>query len=162
MMKDVADNGHIKACFQYAMRMRKIAISEDDYKESFKYMKMAAEKDYPEAIYLLAKMYDFGIGTKINYVEARFWYEKCHNYLYSNAASGYVGRHYLYGLGGLEINAKKAAELFEIAVKQTSRCPSEILYEYARCYELGLGVDVDFEKANDLRKQAIINSQTIR
>ena len=162
LMKEAADKGHVKAMYKYAIRKKNTAISKDDLKESFEYMKLAAENGHDEAMYHLARMYDFGIGTEINYLEARKWYEKCLNHFNANFAKGYLGRHYLYGLGGLDIDIEKGIKYLESATHFINRCPSDLLYEYARCYELGIGVVQDLEKANALKLQASINTQLFK
>ena len=150
---ELAIKGEVyKAAYKYALFKKSRALCEEDEKEVFELMKLAAEHQINEAYLYLGKMYDFGYGTEVNHEEARRWYKEAMHFMESDHAFGLMGRQYIYGLG-VEVDYLQGAAMLEKASTHWNPMP-ELLYELARCYELGLGIEKDEEKAKELLEQA--------
>lgn len=75
LLKQSAEKGfkraNAKLC--YVLNHR---VNETRYSSALVYCSRAAENGFKTSMYLLAKMYQFGLGTDVNESLARFWYQK--------------------------------------------------------------------------------------
>lgn len=69
-----AERGDAESQFLLAtMYMEANGVDQSDRKTVF-WLKKAAEQDYSEAQRYLGGIYQYGVGTRVNYVEACKWY----------------------------------------------------------------------------------------
>ena len=130
-------------------------FQDPNYHLAVKYAFKNKKNEYFFSLLQIGNVYDFGIGgVKRNYKKAREWYLKIED---EPLAKGYLGRHYIYGLGGLKKDYKKGFELLNKGLEEKPLVPL-FLYEIARCYRLGLGVEKDKKKAREFETLWLIHS----
>ena len=130
-------------------------FQDPNYSSAVKYAFKNKKKEYYFSLIQIGNIYDFGIGEKkINHKKARDYYLKVES---EPLARGYLGRHYIYGLGGLKKDYEKGFELLNEGLKSKPLVPL-FLYEISRCYRLGLGVKKDKIKAKEYEKLWLIHS----
>lgn len=130
-------------------------FQDPDYHAAVKYAFRNKEKEYYFSCLQIGNIYDFGIGgKKKNHKKAREWYRKVES---EPLAKGYLGRHYIYGLGGLEKDYEKGFSLLSEGLKSKPLVPL-FLFEIARCYKYGLGVAKDKKKAKEYETLWLIHS----
>jgi len=85
---------------------------KQDYAAALKWIKLSADKKYPEACYKLGEMYSNGTGVAVNEAESLKWYliagEEGH--IEARRILGYA---YKDGIGGAKKNLNEAAKWFE-------------------------------------------------
>lgn len=79
--KIASDKGNANASWRYGIYMK----NDNDRVSAFKYFLKAAEGGQGMAMYEVAKMYQYGLGTDENRSEAIKWYRKCANSNYRAA-----------------------------------------------------------------------------
>lgn len=67
-----ADNGHIPAAYNVFV----IATEKKEDAKAIKYLKMAAEGEFPQAEFMLGKCYKFGTGVEQNLLEAMKYFSR--------------------------------------------------------------------------------------
>ncbi len=92
-----------------------MALNPDDSRfkpqKAFEFFKAAADKDDPEAMFELAKLYEKGIGTKQDFATAVSLYQKSADLDYADAIND-LGFLYFQGASGVSRNPEKAIRYF--------------------------------------------------
>lgn len=115
---------------------------EQNNEVGYKYLQMAADKEYKEAYYYLGLNYYKGIGTSINYVKARMYFEKSASENNSYALY-WLGA--IYDMGqGVSMNPTKA---FEYLMKSAMLKNAGAQATVGKFYLYGRGVAKSEEKA---------------
>ncbi|CAI2182962.1 17090_t:CDS:2, partial [Funneliformis geosporum] len=125
--------------------------------KAFELYEKLAKKEIADAQFQLGNCFNYGIGTKIDEVQAVCWYTKAaiNGDIVATAEDGYyvaqyyLGKCYRDGIGGVNKNEKKAFELYTKAAKQgyvIAKC------HLAYCYDVGIGTDINKIKAIELYK----------
>lgn len=77
-------------CYATALKL----YEEASYTEAYPEIQAQAKKGNKEAQYLLAYMYEEGLGTKQNSAQAIYWYKKsASRYSYTTEKSPYISEH---------------------------------------------------------------------
>ena len=133
-------------------KAKELYYNLDKYDEAFAVIKNEAENGNPEAQYLLGEMYYFGYGTPMDESKAVEWYNR-------SAENGCPDAQYQLGYlyeNGIEVteDITAASEWYKKALDGYSDAASngdvKSLYELARMYYVGAGVESDYKKAFDL------------
>ncbi|MFV1984655.1 MAG: tetratricopeptide repeat protein [Thiohalomonadales bacterium] len=101
-----------------------------------------AKEGNPKAMFLVARMLEYGKGTKKNINEASKWYQRSASQNYA-AANARLGKLYLEGIG-VKKNTKKAFNLLNLAAIQGIPVAQ---FNLAIIYELGVGTTRDLQEA---------------
>lgn len=85
---------------------------KQDYSLAIKWIRLAAEKRYPDACYSLGQIYDYGNGVAKDDAESFKWYliAAQENHTEARRTLGYA---YKYGTNGVKKDLKEAAKWFE-------------------------------------------------
>ena len=140
-----AEAGDVKAQFQLANLYARGKGIKRDYKKAFKWYAKAAENGDVNAQFRLGLSYDRGLyKTTKSRSQAEKWYKK------AAEQDNIWAIIYLGALYAKHEDYDKAVQQWEKAVKKKN-----IVGEYClmRCYELGLGVPKDINKAKQYLKQ---------
>ncbi len=129
-------------------------FNDPSYVKASRYALKNKASEYYFSILQIAIIYDFGIGRKKNHKKAREWYLKLED---EPLSKGYLARHYIYGLGGLKKDYGLGFKLLCEGLKEKPIVPL-FLFELARCYKLGIGVDKDKKKAKEYKTLWLIHS----
>jgi len=112
--------------------------------EAVKWYRMAAEQGHAQGMFELSKCYTFGFGVRKNRVTAEKW-------LRMAAEHGHVTAMFLLGQwhlrevgGGVGYNPREAAKWFRRAADNGD---ARAMFELGECYEDGVGVKNDPDKA---------------
>ncbi|OHT08445.1 hypothetical protein TRFO_23047 [Tritrichomonas foetus] len=143
-----ATKGNIKAYFRYA----NICDALGEYNEAVKYYQLGVDENIPKCMYVLAQLYEKGLGVEQNYEHAIL--------LYSQAASkGLLEAKVNYALlvekgTSTARNTHLALRIYkDLALKNIPIA----MYHYGRCCHHGIGMKPDFEKAKKHYELAISN-----
>ncbi len=121
---------------------------EGKWKESFIWIKKAAENKHVPAEFLLGLFYKCGIGTDINHTKAFYWFNLASEHEYEQAYN-HIGRYYCDGRIVTK-NYETALVWFEKAItSKDDNVRGEALYDYGLMFLDGLGVKKDRNKAID-------------
>jgi TPR repeat protein len=90
------------------------AFNKKDYETAFKWFEIAAEKDHPEAEYLVGICYQSGLGVPVN-MEAALKSFIAAAYDKHPDASRIVGDYFLHGRAGMKICTKTAEYWYKLA-----------------------------------------------
>ncbi|GBB83804.1 hypothetical protein RclHR1_10470009 [Rhizophagus clarus] len=124
-----------------------IGITKDE-QLAFKYYENIANKGYAMGQFKLGWLYKNGINVKKDLKIAAYWYEKAAN-------NGHLGAMNNLGLiyknGDESVNHQKAFELFKKSAEGGLLDGTIML---GRCYNAGIGVNIDKKKAVELYKKA--------
>ncbi|MFV2060387.1 MAG: tetratricopeptide repeat protein [Gammaproteobacteria bacterium] len=101
-----------------------------------------AKSGSPKAMFLVARMFENGKGTKKNISAASKWYQRSASQNYA-AANAKLGKLYLEGIG-VKKNIKKAFSLLNLAAIQGIPAAQ---FNLAILYELGIGTPKDLQEA---------------
>ncbi len=148
-----AEQGHVKAQSKLAELFwyRQVLEEEPDYREAFKWAKLAAESDDAHAQYLLANMYEEGEGgVKEDKVQAFHWYK-------SASSQGHVDAMFSLGLiyrfgDVVPRNLTEAFELINNSCSNSGYYKPNIshLASLASMHLLGLGTKQSYSKAKEI------------
>lgn len=122
-----------------------------DFPKAFDLMKSLAISGDLQAQRCISYMYRNGIGTAIDYKESFVWLEKCAQSNYSRAVADLANMYY-YGLH-VPKDLNKAFDLYNLSAKTFQR--GGLHWLLGRCYQHGLGTDVDLEKSYECYHQAL-------
>lgn len=109
----------------------------------------AAKKGVVSALFNLGNCYEYGRGVTQDYVKARQLYQATLGLC--PIAYFRLARLYMEGLG-TERDVKLGFSLYEQAADAGYK---DALFDLGRCYELGCGITVDFNKASDYYRKYI-------
>lgn len=161
---------HAKECFERAvalddpssmnmlanMYLNGLGINRDYLKAKNLFERAIATSNNDITLYNLGYMYMDGLGIKRDYHQAKQCFE--HAVALDNSASmSMLGYMYLNGLG-IKRDYHKAKEFLERAIT-TSDDPST-LYNLARLYHTGKGVEQNYTEAIKLYLQVYLNSKS--
>jgi TPR repeat protein len=104
-------------------------------------LKQAKSGD-PKSMFLVARLFENGKGTKKNISKASKWYQRSASQNYP-AANARLGKLYLEGIG-VKKNTKKAFSLLNLAAIQGIPAAQ---FNLAILYELGIGTSKDLQEA---------------
>ena len=96
-----------------------------DYSEGLKWLRFAAEKNYPDAQYLVGVCHENGYGTHINYQEAMKWYKLAAEKDFTPAHCS-IGDLYMKGLGVAKSH-QDAVKWYRLAAEKGSSKAKELL-----------------------------------
>ena len=134
-----------KGAYTYAFFLYKYGKKEE-WDQSFKWMKCAAEHKNVSAMFMLGLFYKCEVGTPVDHAKAFYWLKMAAENGYDQAYS-HIGRYYRTG----QIVAKNyeiALQWFEKAItSKSANVRGEALYDYGVMYLEGLGVSKNFDKA---------------
>ena len=94
LFESLAKAGHAGGQFYHAMQF----YNSSNYLEAEKWLKMAAEQDFVDAMENLGHLYHNGLGVEQDYESAFSWYMMADN-LGSGNAAYIIGLYYLQGIG---------------------------------------------------------------
>ncbi|GES75152.1 kinase-like domain-containing protein [Rhizophagus clarus] len=103
---------------------------------------LAANDNYPIAQVYLSILYEYGIGTEVDYSLAFYWIQ---NAVDNESTCGqlYLGDYYENGIGTVK-NLNTAFNWYQSAANNNN---GTALYYLGKCYELGKGVEKDEDEA---------------
>ena len=125
---------------------------EKSYEEAIKWWKLAVEKDYRDAEFMLAVCYEKGYGVEQSYIEAIKWYFKVVENKYEGNTQNIVGVYYEKGLG-VEQSYTEAVKWYLKAVENGDR---KAMFNLANCYRYGRGVERSYSSAVKWYKESNI------
>ena len=114
--------------------------------ESFPYFFQAAQMGHVGAQNNLASCYFHGTGTAKDHSKANFWWRKA-------AASGNLNAMYNLGHAAM-VNERPTAESVRWWTQAAERGHVTALRDLGKCYEYGIGVNRDQDKARNLYRRA--------
>lgn len=120
-----------------------------DYQEAFEWATKAAEAGSPDGMYTLALSYERGRYVEQNIQEAVKWHKKAADLNYG-AAQYNLGCIYLRE-ESMKDHMPEVIDLFKQAAENGNTLG---LHGISKCYELGLGVEVDHDKAIEWGEKA--------
>lgn len=152
-MKDMSQQETVQKCFDLAIRTyldspdqltpeeayRKANsyFNVKDYDNAIKYLKIAAEREYPDALVGLGLMYRQGLGFPIDYVRAMDCFKKADSYGNGNAtAECAIGFFYEKGMG-VDIDYQTAIDWYK---KSAEKNNTTAMKNIAGMYISGIGV----------------------
>lgn len=91
--------------------LQKYLTGIEDIKESAARLLASGEREKTSSPYIVALLYEYGIGTGKNDEKAFYWFEKAASQGEIEAI-GFLGKHYLYGIG-VSQDVKKGIELLQ-------------------------------------------------
>ncbi len=130
-----------------------------DETKSYQYYELAltafrelekTDKQKPYLQYRIGKMYQYGLGTETDYIEAHDWFERSANQNNKYAQFSLANMYY-YGTG-VEQDSQKAFEWYERSYQQGMPYAA---YALGQMYSRGQYVDNDDEKAQKCYKEAL-------
>ena len=133
-------------------KAKELYYNLDKYYEAFPLIKIEAENGNHEAQYLLAEMYYYGLGTRIDESKAVDWYNRSAE---NDCPDAQYQLGYLYE-NGIEVaeDTDTADKWYKKALEEYSNAAAhgdvKSLYELAGIYYVGAGVEPDYKKAFDL------------
>lgn len=126
---------------------------EEDEKKSLELFKEAAEAGDVNSMNMLALQYRNGCGCAVDSDKSFYWQEKA-----AKSGNSYatvkLGLHYLKGIG-TEQNFEKGLELLRQKARPECECGVLAMFWIGRCYEMGRGVEPDFDKAMEWYEKAL-------
>ena len=124
-----------------------------NFQEAAHWAKLSSEQGNILGICVFAALLDQGSGVAHNGIWALQLWQRA-----ADAQEGWafsrLGDRYLKGYGGVEKNYSTAVKYLQLAAEK--RDP-EGMVGLGRCYEMGLGVPVDLDRAEDLYRKAAEN-----
>lgn len=117
--------------------------AEKNVEEGVKWLEAAAEEGSAEAMYSLALQYAYGESVPQDYEKERYWLFEAAK-LENPYAQHVIGQNYIYGMDGFEINYEEGVKWLKKSAENgfIGGCD-----QLALCYEQGIGVDKDLDKA---------------
>ena len=146
-----AEQGLALAQFQVGYFYEKGLGVKQDYKKACEWTEKAAFQNYPQAYHQLAYYYSHGLGVEKNEVKA-FDLIKKGAELGLIQSQLWVAESYYNGTNNILPNMQQAAYWYEKAAEQGDKTAQLAI---ATCYEKGLGVEVDAEKAQAWKEKAL-------
>ena len=134
--------GYEKGKINYAYCLCYKIGNEGNYEEGFKLLTELAEKDYPEAMYNLGKIYFEGYGTRRDIIRANYWLMRATEGGHLFAAK-MLGDCYYDGIG-VAIDHKLAYKHYKMAADLGNNEAAQLV---ANCLISGDGVKMNFEEA---------------
>ena len=137
-----ANNGNVDAMYL----LGKLNWESDYVEDAFNWFSKAAEQGQADATYYIGNIYHHPTGLGLvepSDEKAITYYQKAAE-LGSAKAMCELGWRYRQGTVALEKDPAKAIELFQKAAELGE---PEASYWLARCYQFGIGVEKDLEKA---------------
>ena len=142
IMKDLTSTDYPYDLYNYGNLMYKSALTVEDYREAFKYLKLASEKGWLDADFLLAQMYRDGNGVdrSIEDYEKRLIYaaEGGHAKAMSALAEAYLDGKYI---------QKDNEKAFQWYMRSASSGNMKSQYQVAVMLSSGIGCEKDEEAA---------------
>ncbi|WP_430966726.1 T9SS type A sorting domain-containing protein [Spongiimicrobium sp. 2-473A-2-J] len=130
-------------------------VTRKKSKKTFKLVRSMAETGDADAMCMLGVLHKDGIGTVLDFNQARMCFERAYE-LGSDKAAYSLGYLYLKGLGDVEQDYAKAMEWFKKGTWPMAK------HWLAKMYYFGLGVPKDRARAMDLlRDNPIYNSEVL-
>lgn len=124
-----------------------------NYSEAVRYYNIAAQQGYPPAQCQLGFCYQNGYGVELDMVAAVKWYSAAAEQNYARGLN-LLAICYKTGGKGVDINESLAFKLFD----QSARLGSPFGQRYlGECFEYGIGVEKDIDKAISLYRKAVDN-----
>ncbi|SFW51095.1 TPR repeat, partial [Ruminococcus sp. YE71] len=117
---------------------------------AFRELEKTADKQKPYLQYRIGKMYQYGLGTETDYIEAHDWFERSANQNNKYAQFSLANMYY-YGTG-VEQDFQKAFEWYERSYQQGMPYAA---FALGQMYSRGQYVDKDDEKAQKCYKEAL-------
>ena len=144
LFKDSAKGDYVPA--KYALAVKYLDSNDaQKAKEAFNLLNSAKDSNAPYVSYALGYLYSEGIGCNIDYALSFAYFNKAYQAGYKKAAMD-IAYAYLTGAGCPQ-NYKEALELLREAVNGGIQ---EANYFAGMCFEYGLSVDKDIDKAIEL------------
>ncbi|MCI6654992.1 MAG: sel1 repeat family protein [Clostridium sp.] len=113
-----------------------------DYQEAYRWLEKSAEQENRNAQYMLAYMYDLGLGVEQNYEEEYKWLEKSAEQ--ENEAAQYMLAHMYYYGKGMEENYQEAFKWYS---KSAEKGNSDAQNSLGDMYYYGKGIEKNYQEA---------------
>lgn len=113
-----------------------------DYQEAYRWLEKSAEQENRNAQYMLAYMYDLGLGVEQNYEEEYKWLEKSAEQ--ENEAAQYMLAHMYYYGKGMEENYQEAFRWYSKSAENEYSSAQNSLGDM---YYFGQGVEKNYQEA---------------
>ena len=146
-----AKAGNIEDSLKLAQLYEKGEGTRINLNEAIRWLEKAADANNPEALYELGKHFDTGIGVNLNSSEANTYFKKAAA-LNHTAAKYRLGMNTLKGYG---ITANPEVGIALIMAASEKKDPDAV-YALGWIYQTGQGVKIDYNRAADYYKKAIV------
>ena len=148
--KQAAEEGDADGLYYMGVCYGTGDVVSQDYKKSITYLEQAAQKGHLDAIFQLGVYHMFGFGVEKNIRQALKYFELAADNEHCEAAA-WAGQIYERGTDGVQVNHKKAFDLYMIAAKQDHE---EAMWYVIQGYLYGQGTKQDYIKAWDWEQKA--------
>ena len=115
--KQAAEEGDADGLYYMGVCYGTGDVVSQDYKKSITYLEQAAQKGHLDAIFQLGVYHMFGFGVEKDIRQALKYFELAADNEHCEAAA-WAGQIYERGTDGVQVNHKKAFDLYMIAAKQ--------------------------------------------